>query len=35
MAIGMTDVHTREESIKISDMEKAACLIEAIIEHNK
>ena len=35
LAIGMTDVHTREESIKISDMEKAACLIEAIIEHNK
>ena len=35
LAIGMTDVHTREESIKISDMEKAACLIEGIIEHNK
>ena len=32
LAIGMTDVHTKEESIKISDMETAACLIEALIE---
>jgi len=35
LAIGMTDVHTKNESIKISDMETAARLIETIIEHNK
>jgi tripeptide aminopeptidase len=35
LAIGMTDVHTKEESIKVSDLETAARLIEAIIEHNK
>lgn len=34
LAIGMTDVHTKDESIKISDMETSARLIEAIIEHN-
>ena len=34
LAIGMTDVHSKEESIKISDMETVACLIESIIEHN-
>lgn len=34
LAVGMTDVHTKEESIKISDLETAARLIEALIEHN-
>jgi len=34
LAIGMTDVHSKEETIKISDMETVACLIESIIEHN-
>lgn len=33
LSIGMTDVHTKEESIKISDLEMSACLIEALIEH--
>ena len=35
LAIGMTDVHSKEESIKISDMETVTRLIELIIEHNK
>ena len=35
LAIGMTDVHSKEESIKISDMETVTRLIESIIEHNK
>lgn len=34
LAIGMTNVHTKEESIRISDLEMAACLIEALIECN-
>lgn len=34
LAIGMTDVHTREESIRISDLEMSARLIEALIEYN-
>ncbi len=35
LSIGMTDVHSKTESIKISDMETAARLIETIIEYNK
>ena len=35
LAIGMTDVHSREESIKISDMETVTRLIESIIGHNE
>ena len=31
LAIAMTDVHTKEESIKISDLESCARLIEALI----
>lgn len=34
LAIGMTDVHSKEETIRISDMETVARLIEALIEHN-
>lgn len=34
LAIGMTDVHTNQESIKIADLETAARLIEAIIERS-
>ena len=34
LAIGMTDVHTKDESIRISDLETSACLVEAIIEHS-
>ena len=34
IAIGMTNVHTSEESIKISDLETAARLIIEIIKHN-
>ena len=35
LAIGMTDVHSKQESIKISDMETVTRLVESIIEHNK
>lgn len=31
LAVGMTDVHTKQESIKIADLEAAARLVEAII----
>jgi tripeptide aminopeptidase len=34
LAIGMTDVHTNAESIRISDLEMTARLIETLIEHN-
>lgn len=34
VAVGMTDVHTKQESIKIADLEAAARLIEAIIERS-
>lgn len=34
LSVGMTDVHTNQESIKIADLETAACLIEAIIERS-
>lgn len=34
IAIGMTDVHTKEESIKISDLKTATRLIIEIIKHN-
>lgn len=34
LAIGMTDVHPREESIRISDLEMSARLVEALIEHS-
>jgi len=34
IAIGMTNVHTKEESIKISDLKTAACLVLEIIKHN-
>jgi len=32
LAIGMTDVHTKEESIKIADLEMGARLVETLIE---
>ena len=34
LAVGMTDVHTKQESIKIADLEAAARLVEAIIERS-
>lgn len=34
LAIGMTDVHSKSESIRIADMETAARLIESLIENN-
>lgn len=34
VAVGMTDVHTTQESIKVADLEAAARLVEAIIERS-
>lgn len=34
LAIAMTDVHTRDESMRIADLELTARLVETLIEHN-
>lgn len=34
IAVGMTDVHSKGESIKLSDLEKAACFVLEMIKRN-